>query len=190
MKRKKLTLTLEQQRDMLRSLLDQVEAQLAPPELNEVQGPMAGMPLIEQWEHETKAKSDCRLPIIEIDKEGIATLSNVDSRDLTDILTMASLWHHANKYKPAPVVRSQFDPNGEHALAVSIQEHKSSIRTSVLCDFLSDAMSYGISEHNSKFHNLKPHVMRTTYAKRRREEEINASDTQVAFTSLNEGGGP
>jgi len=103
---------------------------------------------------------------------------------------MASLWRHANTYKPAPVVRSKIDPNGEHALAVSIQEHKSSIQTSVLCEYLSDAMSYGISEHNSKFHNLKFCVMTTNYAKRRREEEINASDAHIASTSLNEGGGP
>jgi len=54
MKRKNLALTLEQQRDMLRSLLDQVETQLAPPDLDEVQGPMGGMSLVEQWEYEKK----------------------------------------------------------------------------------------------------------------------------------------
>ena len=186
MNAKTIELTPEQRRDLLRTLLEDAELKAAPVKKSKSKGPLGGLNFEEEWEYDKKARENFRLPIIEIDNDGIATLSNVDSRDLTHILTMASLRCREHRYKRTPLEASEYDPKCKAALDDSMYQHKQSIETKVLCDFLKDAMQYGIAEHNSKFHGLNFPQPSSDYGRRRQNEEAESNNSDSESTAFND----
>lgn len=167
--RTSLNLSLTQQRDMLRALLANVEMQLQPrPAAAESSGPLNGMTWEESSSYERKMENEHRLPIIEIDANGIATLSNIDYQDLRSLLTSASLYRREHPFKREPIVPSGVDPTGEDAQAAAVANHEWHVRMTVLGDLLNGALTYGLEEHNAKLMKTSPHLTSSTYSKRRR----------------------
>ena len=167
-------LSLIQQRDMLKQLLANVEAQIAPEKAAAAVGVPAELSFEETIAYQKKVDQAEPLISVEIDREGRATVTGLGYSDLRDIVTAASLHAYGDKFKPELVVDG--DPLADLKKANGRESHRWYLRRRLLIDWLDDAVMEGLDEHNHKFHGSP----RYSRARRGRAPRVDAASTTGA----------
>lgn len=120
-----MNLDLQQQRRMLQSLLQSVDAQIAAQNPKAVEASNVDHIGL-SYEERVRFEAETTLAVpelrIEIGRDGTTVLSNIEYQDLRHLLTHAALYEADHEFEPTPVAAD--DPYRSSAVAAARENHR------------------------------------------------------------------